>query len=145
MKNDLHIQELSSYAAPPVPSSPRVFGLVMAAACAVLGTAAWFKNPLSAWVVGLSIAGGLFLILGLFWSTPLKPLNAIWLKFGDLLHRAVSPLFMSIMFYLLITPIGIILRFLGKDILSLKWDEDIQSYWITTTETEQETSMTQQF
>ena len=69
-----------------------------------------------------------FLILGLINSKILTPLNKLWFKFGILLGKIVSPLIMGIIFFLVVTPIGLIMRLLGKDLLNLKYNN--KSYWI---------------
>ena len=71
----------------------------------------------------------IFLILGLLNSKILKPLNILWFKFGILLGRIVSPLIMIIIFFLIVTPIGILMRLLAKDLLFLKYN-DKETYWI---------------
>src|SRR6056300_698456 len=71
----------------------------------------------------------IFLILGLLKSKILTPLNKIWFKFGILLGKIVSPLIMGAIFFLVVTPIGIILRLMGKDVLNLKYNKN-KSYWI---------------
>ena len=71
----------------------------------------------------------IFLTLGLLNSKILTPLNKIWFKFGLLLGSIVSPIVMSIIFFFVVTPISLIMRILGKDILNLKWD-NANSYWI---------------
>ena len=71
----------------------------------------------------------IFLILGLLNSKILAPLNKIWFKFGILLGKIVSPLIMGIIFFLVVTPIGFIMRLLGKDLLNLKYNKN-KSYWI---------------
>ena len=71
----------------------------------------------------------IFLILGLLNSKFLTPLNKIWFKFGILLGKIVSPLIMGAIFFLVVTPIGIILRLMGKDVLNLKYNKN-KSYWI---------------
>ena len=71
----------------------------------------------------------IFLILGLLNSKILAPLNKIWFKFGILLGKIVSPLIMGIIFFLVVTPIGLIMRLLGKDVLNLKYNKN-KSYWI---------------
>ena len=75
------------------------------------------------------IISTIFLILGLLNSKILAPLNKIWFKFGILLGRIVSPLIMGIIFFLVVTPTGLIMRLLRKDILSLKYNQN-KSYWI---------------
>ena len=75
------------------------------------------------------IISTIFLILGLLNSKILTPLNKIWFKFGILLGKIVSPLIMGIIFFLVVTPIGFIMRLLGKDVLNLKYNKN-KSYWI---------------
>ena len=75
------------------------------------------------------IVSVIFLILGLLNSKILAPLNKIWFKFGILLGKIVSPLIMGIIFFLVVTPIGFIMRLLGKDLLNLKYNKN-KSYWI---------------
>ena len=71
----------------------------------------------------------IFLVLGLINSKILTPLNKLWFKFGILLGRIVSPVIMGIIFFLVVTPIGLIMRLLGKDVLNLKYNKN-KSYWI---------------
>ena len=71
----------------------------------------------------------IFLILGAINSKLLSPLNKVWFKFGLLLGRIISPIVMGIIFFLVVTPIGIIMRSLGKDLLNLKYNKD-NTYWI---------------
>ena len=60
----------------------------------------------------------------------LKPLNRLWTAFGLLLNRIVSPLVLGLLFFLMITPIGLIMRLAGKDPLRLKGDRNAPSYWV---------------
>ena len=71
----------------------------------------------------------IFLILGLLNSNLLLPLNKIWFKFGLLIGRVVSPLIMSIIFFLVVTPTAYIMRIVGKDLLNLKFNTK-KTYWI---------------
>ena len=75
----------------------------------------------------------IFLILGLLNSKILTPLNKIWFKFGILLGKIISPLVMGIIFFLVVTPIGFLMKMLKKDLLNLKFNKD-KSYWIEKTE-----------
>ena len=81
------------------------------------------------WSVILSL---IFLILGLLDSKVLTPLNKIWFKFGILLGRVISPLIMGAIFFFVVTPIGLIMRILGKDVLNLKYNSN-KTYWIEKT------------
>ena len=71
----------------------------------------------------------IFLVLGLTNSKILNPLNKFWFKFGIFLGKLISPVIMGIIFFLVVTPIGIIMRFFGKDVLNLKYNKN-KSYWI---------------
>ena len=71
----------------------------------------------------------IFLILGLLNSKFLNPLNKLWFKFGIVLGKIISPLIMGIIFFLVVTPTGLIMRLLRKDILNLKYNQN-SSYWI---------------
>ena len=71
----------------------------------------------------------IFLVLGLLDSKILTPLNKIWFKFGMLLGRIISPFIMGIIFFLVVTPIGLIMRILGKDLVNLKYNNN-KTYWI---------------
>ena len=75
------------------------------------------------------IISGIFLVLGLINSKLLLPLNKIWFKFGIFLGKIISPLIMGIIFFLVVTPIGLIMKFLGKDLLNLKYNKG-KTYWI---------------
>ena len=74
----------------------------------------------------------IFLGLGILNSNLLSPLNKLWFKFGILLGKVISPIIMGIIFFLVVTPIGIIMRLIGKDVLKLKYS-DYKSYWIEKT------------
>ena len=74
----------------------------------------------------------IFLILGILNSKILSPLNKLWFKFGIFLGKVISPIIMAFIFFLVVTPTGIIMRLLGKDLLNLKYS-DVQSYWIEKT------------
>ena len=71
----------------------------------------------------------IFLVLGLLNSRILTPLNKFWFKIGIFLGKIISPLLMGIIFFLVVTPTGLIMRLLGKDILNLKYNKN-KSYWI---------------
>ena len=78
------------------------------------------------WSVIISI---IFLVLGLFNSKILTPLNKLWFKFGIFLGKIISPIIMGIIFFLVVTPIGLLMRLLGKDLINLKYSNN-KSYWI---------------
>ena len=69
------------------------------------------------------------LILGILDSKYLTPLNRFWMKFGLFLGKIISPIVMGIVFFLVVTPIGIMVKIFGKDLLNIKYKKN-QSYWI---------------
>jgi hypothetical protein len=75
------------------------------------------------------IISSIFLILGVLNSKILTPLNKLWFKLGIFLGKIVSPLVMGVIFFFVVTPIGLIMRILGKDLLNLKYNLN-KSYWI---------------
>ena len=79
--------------------------------------------------IGFVIISLIFLILGLLNSKILTPLNKLWFRFGIFLGRIISPIIMGIIFFLVVTPTGLIMRLFGKDLLNLKYNKN-KSYWI---------------
>jgi len=71
----------------------------------------------------------IFLILGILNSKFLLPINKIWFRFGIFLGKIISPLIMGMIFFLVVTPIGLLMKLFGKDVLNLKYNKD-RSYWI---------------
>ena len=71
----------------------------------------------------------IFLILGMLNSKILTPLNTVWFKFGLFLGKIVSPIVMGIIFFLIVTPISIVMKIFGKDLLNLKYNNQ-KSYWV---------------
>ena len=76
------------------------------------------------------IASLVFLVFALLIPQALAPLNWVWTKFGLLLHKLVSPVVLGVLFFLVFTPIGIIIRLFGSDPLRLRFDSQAPSYWI---------------
>ena len=112
-------------------SSNRSFGIVFFIVFFLIGTYPFInQEEVRLWSLIISI---LFLIPGLLNSKILTPLNKIWFKFGTFLGKIVSPLVMGIIFFLVVTPIGILMRLLNKDLLNLKFNEK-KSYWIVKNE-----------
>ena len=84
------------------------------------------NNPIYYWSLFVSF---IFLVLGLMNSKILSPLNLLWFKFGILLGKIVAPIIMGVIFFLVVTPISIILKIFGKDVLNLKFNNN-KTYWI---------------
>ena len=108
-------------------SSNRSFGIVFFIVFLLIALYPLLKdNDLRIWSLVISF---IFLILGLINSKILTPLNRLWFKFGLLLGRFMSPLIMGIIFFVVVTPIAIIMRLLKKDLLNLKYNKK-ETYWI---------------
>ena len=83
-------------------------------------------NDLRIWSLLISLV---FLILGIINSRILTPLHILWIKFGLFLGKIISPLIIGLIFFLIVTPIGFIMRAIGKDLLNLKFNKN-NTYWI---------------
>ena len=108
--------------------SERAFGVVFAAVFAAIGL--WplvAGGAVRAWALGVGVA---FFVVALARPALLRPLNRLWFRFGLLLNRIVNPLVMGLLFFLTVTPIGLVMRALGKDPLRLRFDRGARSYWI---------------
>ena len=84
------------------------------------------NESLRIWSLVLSL---FFLFFGLLNSPILTPLNKIWFKFGNLLGKIITPLIMGIIFFLVVTPTGLLMRIVKKDLLNLRFNNN-KSYWI---------------
>jgi hypothetical protein len=108
--------------------SDRSFGIVFAAVFVLIGLRPLLsRQPGRAWALGL---GAAFLIAALARPAMLAPLNRFWLRVGLAMERVVSPVVLGILFFLTFAPVGLLMRFLGKNPLQLGFDRDAQSYWI---------------
>ena len=111
-----------------VAGSDRSFGIVMAAALAVVTALnGWHAGRLWPWTGGLS---ALLLAAALVRPQLLGPLNRLWLRFGLLLHRIVNPIVMALVFFGAVWPTGLVMRWMGRDLLRLQREPDAASYWI---------------
>ncbi len=122
------IHETYSRDEPVTGGSERSFGIVMAVALAAISLLNWWHGGRS-WYWSSGIAA-FFLAAALFHPAALKSLNRLWLKLGLLLHKIVNPIVMAFVFFGTVLPTGLIMRALGKDPLRLKWEPDLNSYWI---------------
>ena len=112
-------------------SSNRSFALLFAGIFTLIGfLPLMFGGAARLWAIAVAL---LLLLAALAFPGMLAPLNRLWMRFGLLLHRMVSPIVLGIMFFGVITPIGLLMRTLGKDPLRLKLDKAAGSYWIART------------
>ncbi len=109
-------------------ASDRAFGLTFAVVAAVLaGISVWRAGP--SWPYTLT-AAVIIALIAVTRPAVLAPLNRSWMKFGRLVNRVTTPLVLGLLFFLMITPIGLTMRLAGKDPLRLKGDRDAPSYWV---------------
>jgi hypothetical protein len=112
-------------------SSNRALGLVFAAVFLIIALFPWFfGGPIRMWSV---IVSGGFTAIALLLPRLLTPLNRFWTRLGLVLQRVVSPVILGIMFFLVFTPMGFVMRLLGKDPLRLRFDRQLASYWVERT------------
>tara|TARA_Y100000768_G_C23652848_1_gene529434 strand:- start:247 stop:633 length:387 start_codon:yes stop_codon:yes gene_type:complete len=120
--------------------SNRNFGIVFFIVFLIIALWPLLKqNEIRIWSLIISF---IFFVLGLIDSKLLTPLNKLWFKFGILLGNIIAPIIMGIVFFLVVTPTGLIMRFFRKDILKLKKNSS-DSYWINKNNTN--SSMRNQF
>ena len=121
-------------------SSSKSFGYLFFGIFLALAVWVYVKNQnLNYWLIGTSTV---FLVLTLIKSKLLDVLNDLWIKFGELLGKIIAPIIMSIVFFLIVTPISLVLKIVKKDLLKLRFNND-KSYWIEKSKTIE--SMDKQF
>ena len=100
--------------------SDRKFGWTFAALFVLIGA---LSHP---WLIAL---GALFAVVTVTRAELLGPLKRAWMRLGEALNRVVSPLVMALIFYAVFTPVGIVMRALGRDALSLRYEPKADTYW----------------
>jgi hypothetical protein len=108
-------------------SSNRALGLVFGTVFLIIGVWPWFHGgPSRLWSL---VVCGAFVATALALPNVLTPLNRVWTRIGLFLHKIVSPVVLGIMFFAVIAPMGLMMRWLGKDPLRLRLDREAASYW----------------
>ena len=109
-------------------NSNRSFGVIFFIVFLVLGL--WplknSGNP-NLYIIGIS---GIFLVLGILNSKILSPFNKAWIKLGEFLGTIIAPIVMALIYFVVLTPISLIVRIFGKDLLELKFLKKKETYWI---------------
>jgi hypothetical protein len=109
-------------------SSNRTLGLTFAAVFLIIALyPVVFGDPLRMWSM---LIAGVFVAAALVLPRVLDPLNKVWTRFGLMLHKVTSPIVLGLMFFVVVTPIGLLMRALGKDPLRLKADANASTYWV---------------
>ena len=109
-------------------NSNRSFGLLFFIVFLVI--ALWPLTSSESVHIFLIIISLFFLILGLINSKLLSPLNKAWIKFGEILGKIIAPIVMAFVYFIVLTPISLIVRIFGKDLLGLRFFEKQDTYWI---------------
>ena len=109
-------------------SNNRSFGILFFIVFLILGLYPTLKgNSPNIYLISISIP---FIILGIINSKILTPLNNAWIKVGEILGIIIAPIVMAIIYFFILTPISLIVRIFGKDLLSIKFDKQVNTYWI---------------
>ena len=120
-------ERLVAHEAIPAPSNRR-FGVFFAALFTVVALLPLIRGgSVRSWLL---IVAAALLVIAVIYPRALAPLNVLWLKFGLLLHTCISPVVLGLVFFTTVTPIGVVLRMFGKDLLALRFERDVQTYWI---------------
>jgi hypothetical protein len=109
-------------------SSDRALGLVFGTVFLIVAVYPWFfGGALRLWAL---VVCAVFGAVALAAPRILAPLNRIWTRLGLILHKIVSPIVLAIMFFGVVTPMGLAMRLFGRDLLGLRFDRQRPSYWL---------------
>jgi hypothetical protein len=111
-----------------VGSSDRGFGFVFAGFFALVAIVRWWKgHGYAGWFAAAAVA---MLVISLVRPSVLAPFNRVWTKLALVLSKVMNPVIMAILFFIVVAPIGLIMRAMGKRPLALEFDPAAKSYWI---------------
>lgn len=114
-------------------ASDRSFGLLVGVVLLLAAVAPlWRRGTVRWWAAGLA---ALFLLASWLVPAGLRPAKRAWLFLGSLLGAIVNPLILGLLFFLLMAPVGLLMRAFGRDALRLGWDSKAATYWQTRRET----------
>jgi hypothetical protein len=105
----------------------RKFGIVMTIAFGILGGILFWKGQFAGNY--LLILAAFFLLSGLLSPRILNPIERIWMKVAQIISMVITRIILILTFYLVITPVGLLLRVMRKDLLQMKFEPDRKSYW----------------
>lgn len=124
------------------PAEGRKFGITLGLAFSALAGLLYWRGFLNATLV-LAVVGGAFLLAGLLLPTRLGPVQRGWMGFALLLSKVTTPIFMGIVYFLVVTPTGLVMRLLRRNPMARKSDSN--TYWIARSATGGRGSMENQF
>ena len=140
-----HHEQMTEHEEVKLPSE-RSFGMTFAVVFTLFALWLYWRKDVPVWALFFLASAIVFAILAYQSPLVLRPLNRVWMKFGLLLHRIINPLVMGLLFFLVFTPTAIIMRLLRKDLLRLKKESGIVSYWISrSAESDPPTNMKNQY
>lgn len=113
----------------PTLPAERSFGILFFVVFMAVAAYFWHKGYEDSWIFGALALSLFFLLAGFLTPTLLRPLNKLWFQLGLLMGRVVSPIVLGAIFFVLLSPIAILMRVFGRDELKLK-KRDVNSYWI---------------
>ncbi len=106
----------------------RSFGILFFIVFLALGLWPLTKgNEINVFLISISLV---FLVLGLFNSKILSPLSKAWIKLGEILGKIIAPIVMAIVYFIILTPVSLLVRVFGKDLIGLKFKKNQNTYWI---------------
>jgi len=107
----------------------RNFGLMFGVIFTGIGLYQLYINTAETARMTLWVLGGLFYITGLAVPVVLKPIYMAWMKFAFVLGWVNTRIIITLIFFLVITPIGLVMRLVKGDFLAEKWDKNAETYW----------------
>ena len=106
----------------------RSFGILFFIVFLALGLWPLTKgNEINVYLTSISLV---FLVLGLFNSKILSPLSKAWIKLGEILGKIIAPIVMALVYFIILTPVSLLVRVFGKDLIGLKFKKNQNTYWI---------------
>ena len=109
-------------------SSNRSFGILFFIVFLAIGLWPLTKSEnINYILISISI---IFFILGILNSNFLTPFKNIWIKLGEILGKVIAPIVMALVYFVILTPVSLVVRIFGKDLLGLKISKNKNSYWI---------------
>jgi hypothetical protein len=108
--------------------SNKSFGITFALVFAIIGLFPLVHGGnIRLWALACA---AVFAAIAFIWPQALAPLNRIWFRFGMLLHKIVNPVVLGLMFFVIITPLALIIRLFGGKLMALDFDKSQASYWV---------------
>ena len=105
----------------------RKFGLTVGGVLLAIGLVLFYFEKPSA--IYFAVIGGLLILFGALFPKILKPLNRVWMSLAIILGFIMSRVILTILFYFVLTPIGILAKLVGKKFMTLKYDKSAETYW----------------